>query len=347
MNRESQIEQEERVNISRTRVTDAGRRRVCASVIAACTLLSAVVPLHAAESYPSRPIRFIVPSPPGGSPDILARVLASRLSEQMKQQIVVDNRAGASGIPGVDIARRSAPDGYTILLVTATAFGSLPVLKKNLPYDAERDFIALSRIAWVANVMTVNSNIGVNSVADLVKLAKAKPGQLNYGSAGNGTPAHLAGAMFNVLAGVDTLHVPYKGAAPAMIDLLAGQLQILITSPLVAMPHGRAGRIKVIATTGSKRDPLLPELPPVADTVPGYEIVQWWGVALPAGTPRPIAKRLHAEMMTALADAAVREALRKNGATANPETPEQFAAFMRAERKRIAEVGKRAKIVID
>src|SRR5688572_2324299 len=156
-------------------------RRLREAVFAAILLAPAALP--AAETYPSRPIRFIVPSPPGGSPDILARVLASRLSEQMKQQIVVDNRAGASGIPGVDLARRSAPDGYTMLLVTATAFGSLPVLKKNLPYDAERDFIALSRIAWVANVMTVNANIGVNTVADLVKLAKAKPGQLNYGSA--------------------------------------------------------------------------------------------------------------------------------------------------------------------
>lgn len=325
----------------------ATHMRAVAAITAVSALLAAAPAVHAAERYPSRPIRFIVPSPPGGSPDILARVLAGRLSEQMKQQIVVDNRAGASGIPGVDIARRSAPDGYTMLLVTATAFGSLPVLKKNLPYDPERDFMALSRIAWVANVMTVNSGIGVNTVADLVKLAKAKPGQINYGSAGNGTPAHLAGAMFNVLAGVDTLHVPYKGAAPAMVDLLAGQIQILITSPLVAMPHGRAGRIKVLATTGAQRDPLLPELPPVADTVPGYEIVQWWGVALPAATPQPIAKRLHTEIMTALANAEVREALRKNGATANPESPEQFVAFMRSERKRIAEVGKQAKIVID
>ena len=328
-------------------VDDTPADRILWTCAAACALVAAAPALHAAESYPSRPIRFLVASPPGGSPDILARVLAVRLSEQTKQQVVVDNRAGASGITGVDIARRAAPDGYTILLVTATAFGSLPVLKAKLPYDAERDFIPLSRIAWVANVMTVNAGIGVNTVADLVKLAKAKPGQLNYGSAGNGSPAHLAGAMFNVLAGGDTLHVPYKGAAPAMIDLLANQLQILITSPLVAMPHGRAGRIKVIATTGAQRDPLLPELPPVADTVPGYEIVQWWGVALPAGTPQPIAKRLHTEMMTALANPEAREAMRKNGATPHPEAPAQFAAFMKSERERIARIGKQAKIVID
>ncbi|HET9383581.1 MAG TPA: tripartite tricarboxylate transporter substrate-binding protein, partial [Gemmatimonadales bacterium] len=259
-------------------------------VAAALLLVATAAP---AQPYPTRPIRFIVPSPPGGSPDILARIVSQKLSEQMKQQVVVDNRGGASGIIGVELVARAAPDGHTVLLVTSTSFGSLPALRKKLPYDAEKDFIPLSRIAWVANVVTVNAKLGANSMADLVRLAKERPGQLNYGSAGNGTPAHLAGAMLNVLAGVNTVHVPYKGAALAIADLIGGQLQILITSPLVAMPHGRAGRVKVLATTGAKRDPLLPELPPVADTVPGYEIVQWWGVALPAHTPGPIVKRLH------------------------------------------------------
>ena len=318
----------------------------CSAGLFACCIFAAAQ-VHAAESYPSRPIRLLVPSPAGGSPDILARITASRLSEQMKQQVVVDNRAGASGIVGVELAKRAAPDGYTLLLVTATTFASLPALKPNLPYDAERDFLPLSRIAWVANVATVNAALGVNSIADLVKLAKAKPGQLNYGSAGNGSPAHLAGAMLNVLAGIDTVHVPYKGAAPAMTDLLGGQLQILITSPLVAMPHGRAGRIKVLATTGPKRDPLLPELPVVADTVPGYEIVQWWGYAVPAGTPPAITRRLHAEITAALANADAREAMRKNGATPHPESPASFAAFIKMERERIAKVGRQAKIVID
>jgi tripartite-type tricarboxylate transporter receptor subunit TctC len=314
--------------------------------VAALALASLAVPV-AADNYPARPVRFLVPSPPGGSPDILARVISSRLSEQFNQQFVVDNRAGASGIVGVELAKRAAPDGYTLLFVTSTTFASLPALKPNMPYDAERDFVPLTRVAWVANVMTVNPNIGVASVADLVKLAKAKPGQLNYGSAGSGSPAHLAGAMFNVLAGVDTVHVPYKGAAPAMADLIGGQIQILITSPLVAMPHGRAGRIRVLATTGAQRDPLLPELPVVADAVPGYEIVQWWGVAVPAGTPKPIVQRLHAEVVKALSNPAVVDALRKNGATAHPESPDEFVAFIRSERERIARVGKQAKIVID
>lgn len=300
-----------------------------------------------AQPYPTKPIRFIVPSPPGGSPDILARIVSQKLSEQMKQQIVVDNRSGASGIIGVELAARAAPDGHTILLVTSTNFGSLPALKKDLPYDVGKDFIALSRIAWVANVATVNAKLGVNSMGDLVKLAKDKPGQLNYGSAGNGSPAHLAGAMLDVLAGVRTVHVPYKGAALAMTDLLGGQLQYLITSPLVAMPHGRAGRIKVLATTGATRDPLLPELPVVADTVPGYEIVQWWGAALPARTPPAIVKRLHQEMMAALNAPDARAAMNKNGATPHPETSAEFTAFMRNERARISRIGKQANITLD
>ena len=300
-----------------------------------------------AQPYPARPVRLVVPSPPGGSPDILARIVSQKLSEQLGQQVVVDNRGGASGIIGVESVAHAAPDGYTLLLVTATTFGALPVLKKNLPYDAEKDFTPLSRIAWVANVATVHPKLGASSVADLVRIAKEKPGQLNYGSAGNGTPAHLAGAMFDVLAGVRTVPVPYKGAGLAMTDLIGGQLQYFFTSPLVAMPHGRAGRIKVLATTGAKRDPLLPELPTVAETVPGYEIVQWWGMALPARTPQPVVKRLHQELLTALNAPEVRTAMNRNGGSPSPESPAEFAAYMKSERARIAKIGKQANIVLD
>lgn len=313
-------------------------------VTGALLVLSATT---AAQGYPNKQIRFLVASPPGGSPDILARIVGARLSEQMKQQVIIDNRSGASGIIGVEIVKSAAPDGYTLLLATSTLFAALPALKSNLPYDAERDFIPLSRIAWVANVVTVNAGLGVNSVADLVKLAKDKPGQLNYGSAGNGSPAHLAGAMFDVLAGIKTTHIPYKGAALAMTDMIGGQIQYLITSPLIAMPHGRSGRIKVLATTGAKRDPLLPELPIMADTVPGYEIVQWWGVSVAKATPAAITQRLHKELMIALNAPEVRAQMNKNGATAQPEQPAEFAAFMKSERARIANVGKQASITID
>ncbi len=315
-------------------------------IITGITLALAAT-IAAAQAYPTKPIRFLVPSPAGGSPDILARIVGARLSEQFKQQVIIDNRSGASGIIGVEIVKNAAPDGYTLLLATSTIFASLPALKSNLPYDVERDFAHLSRIAWVANVATVNVGLGVNSVSDLVKLAKDKPGSLNYGSAGNGSPAHLAGAMFNVLANVKTSHIPYKGAAPAMSDMMGGQIQFLITSPLVAMPLGRTGRIKVLATTGAQRDPLIPELPTMAETVPGYEIVQWWGVSVAKGTPAAITQRLHKELMVALNLPEVKALMNKNGATSNPEQPAEFAAFMKNERARIANVGKQANIKLD
>jgi tripartite-type tricarboxylate transporter receptor subunit TctC len=312
-------------------------------------VLSMVVtaPACAAETYPSRPLRFLVASPPGGSPDILARIVGGKLTEQMGQQVVVDNRAGASGLIGVETARNAAPDGYTLVLATTTLFASLPVLKATLPFDPDRDFNSLTRIASVANVATVHAGLPVNNVAELVKLAKARPGQLNYGSAGNGSPAHLAGAMFNVLAGVETVHVPYKGAAPALSDVIAGQLQMLFTSPLVAMPHAKGGRIKVLATTGARRDPLIPELPALAETVPGYDITQWWGVAVPAKTPAALAAKLHAEIVKALRSPDVRELLAKQGATAQPQSPAEFVAFMKAERSRIASLVKKAGISLD
>ncbi|MCX7137122.1 MAG: tripartite tricarboxylate transporter substrate binding protein [Proteobacteria bacterium] len=301
----------------------------------------------AADNYPNRPIRFLVPGATGSSQDLLSRIVANKLSQQLNQQVVVDVRAGASGVIGIELGKAAAPDGYTIIAATSTLFAGLPALKTKLSYDPDRDFAPLTRIATVANVMTVNAGLGVESVADLVKLAKAKPGQLNYGSAGNGSPAHLAGAMFDVLADVKTSHVPYKGAAQALTDVIGGQLQYLITSPLVAMPHAKGGRIKVLATTGAKRDPLIPDLPTVADTVPGYQITQWWGVAVPAKTPPAIVAKLHAEIIKALQAPEVRDLVAKQGATVQPESPAEFAAFMLAERVRISNLGKQANIRLD
>ncbi len=300
-----------------------------------------------AQNYPSRPIRFLVPGAAGSSQDIVARILSNKLAQQLNQQFVVDARAGATGVIAIDIARTAAPDGYTLIAATSSLFSGIPALKAKLSYDPDRDFAPLSRMASVANVVTVNAALGVDSAADLVKLARAKPGQLNYGSAGNGSPAHIAGAMFDVLAGVRSNHVPYKGAAQALTDVIGGQLHYLITSPLVAMPHAKGGRIKVLATTGAKRDPLLPELPVFADTVPGYEITQWWGVVAPAKTPPEILKRLHAEIIKALQSPDVRDLLAKQGATAQPESPAEFAAYMKTERIRIGNLGKKAGITLD
>jgi tripartite-type tricarboxylate transporter receptor subunit TctC len=311
-------------------------------------LLVAAAPMvFAADVFPLRPIRFLVPGATGSSQDLLARIVANKLAQQFNQQVVVDVRAGASGVIGIELGKAAAADGYTIIAATSTLFASLPALKPKLSYDPDRDFAPLSRMAMVANVMTVNAGLGVDTVADLVRLAKTKPGQLNYGSAGNGSPAHLAGALFDLLAQVKTNHVPYKGAAQALTDVIGGQLQYLITSPLVAMPHAKGGRIKVLATTGAKRDPLIPELPTVADTVPGYDITQWWGVVVPARTPAPIAARLHAELVKALGSPDVRDLIAKQGASVQPESPAEFSAFMRAERARIANLGKQANIRLD
>jgi tripartite-type tricarboxylate transporter receptor subunit TctC len=301
----------------------------------------------AAENYPDRPIRFLVPGATGSSQDVLSRIVGNKLSQQLGQQVVVDVRAGASGVIGIELGKAAAPDGYTIIAATATLFATLPALNANITYDADRDFAPLTRMASVANVMTVHAGLGVNNIADLVKLAKAKPGQLNYGSAGTASPAHLAGAMFDLLAGVKTTHVPYKGAAQALTDVIGGQLQYLSTSPLVAMPHAKGGRIKVLATTGAKRDPLIPDLPTVADTVPGYEITQWWGVVVPAKTPPAIARRLHAEVVKALQSPEVRDLVAKLGATVQPESPAEFTAFIHAERTRIGNLGRQANIRFD
>ncbi len=296
----------------------------------------------------SRSLRIILALPPGGAPDIVARILGKKLGEQLGQPVIVDARPGGS----VRNRRRNRKDraarrphaavgGHLRVCLTAG------VEKPKLSYDPDKDFVALSRVASVTNVLAVHPSLGVGTVADLVKLAKARPGQLNYGSGGNGGASHLAGEMFNVLAGVKTVPVHYKGTPLALNDLIAGQLQFIMTSPLAAMPHAKTGKIKVIATTGAARDPLLPELPTVADTVPGFESTQWWGIAAPAKTPAVIATRLHAEIVKAMQSPEVREQLAKQSATAHAESPAEFTAFIKAERGRIARVGRQAGITLD
>ncbi len=288
-----------------------------------------------------------MPFTPGSPPDTVARILGSKLIEQLGQQVIVDPRPGASGVIAVEITKNASPDGYTLLLGGTTHFATLPALEPKLPYDIERDFAALSRVASAAPVVAVHPSLGVSTVADLVKLAKERPGQLNYGSGGNGGASHLAGEMFNVLAGVNTVPVSYKGTVLALNDLIAGQIQFIMSSPVVVMPHAKTGRIKVIATMGATRDPLLPELPTVAGTVAGFESTTWWGVAAPVKTPTAIVNKLHAEIVKAMQLPDVREQLAKQGATAHAESPAEFTAFIKAERSRIARVGRQAGITLD
>lgn len=299
-----------------------------------------------AQGYPNRPIKLVVADSPGGAPDQLARLAAHAVGDTLGQPIVVENRAGAAGIPGAESVAKSPPDGYTLVVITSAVYAILPNLRRDLPFDVTKDFAPVTRLATASNVLVVNNDLPVANVADLVRYAKSKPGTLNYASAGIGTPGHLAGEMLNLLAGIQVTHIPYKGAAPALLDVIAGNAQYIFTSPLAAGAHMNAGRVRAIATTGTERNPSLPTLPIVADTVPGYEITQSWGVAAPAGTPPDIVKRLNEAFVKAMASPEVKEKVLKTGAVPAGDSPAAFEAFMAAERARLGNVIKQSGIVL-
>jgi tripartite-type tricarboxylate transporter receptor subunit TctC len=299
-----------------------------------------------AQPYPNRPVKLIVADSAGGAPDQLARLVAQKLSDNLGQQVVVDNRAGAGGAVGAEMAAKSAPDGYTLLLTTTAIYAILPNLRKDLPYDPVKDFVPISRIATASNVLVVNNALPVQSIAELVKLAREKPGVLNYASAGVGTPAHLAGEMLNLLADIKVVHVPYKGAAPALTDVIAGNAQYIITSPIAAGAHMTSGRVRALATTGAERNPSLPDLPTIAETVPGYEITQTWGIVVPAGTPPELASRLNAEIVKVMSQSDVKEKVVATGATPAGDSQAAFGGYMAKERQRLGEVITKRSIVL-
>jgi tripartite-type tricarboxylate transporter receptor subunit TctC len=312
-------------------------------------LLVAMMALSAvagAQTYPTRPVRLIVADAAGGAPDQLGRILAQKLSESLGQQVIVDNRPGAAGVLGADIASKAPADGYTLLLTTTSIYALLPSMKKNLPYDPVKDFVPVSRIATASNVLVVSAALPATSVAELIALAKSKPGVYNYASAGIGSPAHLAGEMLNLLAGIKITHVPYKGAAPGLLDVIAGNPHFIITSPISAAGHMNAGRVRPLATTGAQRNPRLPELPTIADTVPGYEISQTWGLAAPAATPPAIVTRLSGETAKAMHLADVKERVLGMGAVPAGDTPAEFRAYIERERQRLGDVIARTGIVL-
>jgi len=312
-------------------------------LLVACALCVAGA---SAQPYPNRPIRLIVADSAGGAPDQLARLVAQKLSDSLGQAVVVDNRAGAGGVVGAEMAAKSPPDGYTLLLTTTAIYAILPNLRKNLPYDPVKDFVPISRIATTSNVLVVNNALPAKNMAELVKLAKEKPGALNYASAGVGTPAHLAGEMLNLLADIKVVHIPYKGAAPALTDVIAGSAQYIITSPIAAGAHMNGGRVRALATTGAERNPGLPELPTIADTVPGYEITQTWGIVVPAGTPPEVASRLNAEIVKVMSQPDVKDKVLATGATPAGDSPAAFEAYMARERQRLGEVIAKRGIVL-
>jgi tripartite-type tricarboxylate transporter receptor subunit TctC len=315
-------------------------------VVCALVLLIAS-PFALGDVYPDKPIRLIVGDAPGGSPDTLARLLGQKLSESLGQPIVVDNRPGAAGQLAAELAAKAPGDGYTLFMNTTTVWAILPHVKKTLPYDTAKSFVPVSRIASASNVLVVNTSLPATSVGELVQLAKASPGKLNYASAGVASPAHLAGEMLNLLADIKLTHVPYKGAAPALLDVIAGSAQLIITSPIAAGPHLTSGKVRALATTGKERNPSLPDLPTVAETIPGYEITQSWGITVPPGTSPAIVRQLSGEIAKALAIPDIRDRISKTGAVAVGDTPEEFEKFIAAERERLGQVIAKTGIVLN
>ncbi len=293
----------------------------------------------AADAYPAKPIRLVVAFPPGGGTDIIARSIAHKLAERFAQQVVVDNRPGAGGNIGTDIVAKSAPDGYTILMGSAGPLAINASLFAKMPFDPIKDLAPVTLAASTPNVLVVHPSLPARTVKELIALARAKPGEINFASSGHGTPAHLAGELFNSMAGVKLVHIPYKGAAPALADLLGGQVQIMFSTMPPALPHVKDGKLRALAVTSRKRSPATPELPTMDEAaLPGFEAITWHGVVAPAGTPAAIIARLNREIVAILHLPEVVERLSGQGAEALGSTPEEFAAYIKSESAKWAKV---------
>ena len=305
--------------------------RCTVGLVLAASVGAAPAATVSAQNYPSRPIRLIVPFPPGGGTDITARATALRLGESWGQTVVVDNRPGANGTIGVDITAKSAPDGYTITMISSSHAVNVGLYSK-LPYDLMRDLTPITQSTTQPYVLVINPSVPARSVKELVALAMAKPGALNYGSSGTGGISHLAGALLGSLTGTNLVHVPYKGGNPAMIDVISGQIQMLFGTLLLNGPHIKAGRLRVLAVTTPQRWPGTPELPTMQEAgVPGFVITQWYGMLAPAKTPQSIVGKLNKEIARLLHQPDMKEKLAADGAEAVGNTPAQFGAHIRSE----------------
>jgi tripartite-type tricarboxylate transporter receptor subunit TctC len=312
-------------------------------MLTAAGMLLALSTSVAAQDYPNKPVRLIIPFPPGGSNDVVGRMVATQLSERLGKQVVVDNRGGAGGVIGTDIAAKSPPDGYT-LLVISIAHAVSPWLYK-LTYDPIKAFAPVGILATGPNVLVIHPTLPVSSVKELVALAKQKPGELQYASAGVGTFQHLGGELFKLNAGVDILHVPFKGGGPAMIDVIGGHTKIMFSSLVQTTPHIRSGKLKALGTGGSRRSPVLPDVPTVAEAgVPTYEAVNWWGIVAPAGTPQPILDKLHKELTAVLSSPEAQKQFENEGASVVQMSAAEFGSFMAKELAKWERVVKEAKI---
>jgi tripartite-type tricarboxylate transporter receptor subunit TctC len=298
------------------------------------------------QNYPAKPIRLIVPFPPGGSNDIVGRMIAAQLGERLGQSVVVDNRGGAGGTIGTDMAAKAAPDGYTLLLISvAHAFN--PAMYKKLPYDPEKSFAPIGLVAAGPVALMVHPSVPAHSVKELIELAKARPGELNYATAGVGSFQHLASELFKLQTGVNIVHIPYKGGGPAMMDTIAGQAQINMASLIQVIPHAKSGKLRLLATSGSKRSSLFPDVPTVAETVPGYDATNWWGLVAPAGTPATVVSKLHSELEALLKSAETKKRLESEGADVVRMDPAEFGRFMSAEMVKWTKVVREAGITAE
>ncbi|MBY0266343.1 MAG: tripartite tricarboxylate transporter substrate binding protein [Burkholderiales bacterium] len=318
--------------------------KTCASTLAAALLAAA--PAFAA--YPERPVRFIVAQAAGGNADFVARMVAGELAKQLGQQFVVDNRSGGGGgVLAAEIVAKANPDGYTMLLV-GSSFGVNPSIYKKLPYDSERDLAPVTLASTATQILVVNPSLGVTTVADLIKLAQAKPGELNFGSSGNGGGPHLAGELFNLMAKTRMTHVPYKGASGSILDLLSGRIQVVFATMPSVMSHVRAGKLRGVAVTSLERSQLVPDLPTISEAgLKGFQSGTWQGIFVPRGTPEPVIRLLNQKIVAIVHSPEVRKRFEVEGGVPVGNTPQQFAVWLRAEIAKWAKVVKAANITVE
>jgi tripartite-type tricarboxylate transporter receptor subunit TctC len=311
-------------------------------------MAAAAGPAHSQGAFPSKPLTLIVPYPPGGGTDALARVIGPRLSEALGQPVVIDNRPGAGGNIGASLAAKAPGDGYTLFMGTIGTHAINQSLYSKLPYDPVKDFAPITRVAMVPNLVVVNPKVPVNNVKELITYVKANPDKLSYGSSGSGSSMHLSGELFNSMTGQHIQHIPYKGSAPAVNDLLGNQIGLMFDNMPSSYPHVKAGKLRAIAVTSAKRSPALPNVPTVAESgVPGYEATSWFALYATGGTPQPIVDRLNAEVVKILAMPEVKKQMADQGAEPNPEKPAQLAAFMKSETAKWAKVVKASGATVD
>ena len=320
-------------------------RLLPAVLVAATTMVPAVA---IAQAYPTKPIRLVVPFPAGGSLDVVARAIGQKLTEAWGQPVVIDNRPGAGGNIGADLVAKSAPDGYTILEGALSTHAVNVSLYARMPYDPVKDFAPITLVAVTPNVLVLNASFPVNSVPELLAYARANPGKLSFGSGSNGSAGHLAGELFKTEAGIDMVHIPYKGGAPALQALLAGDTQLMFDNLANSAAQIKAGKLKALAVTTAKRSSLMPELPTLSETgLPGFDIYTWWGFMAPAGTPKEVVAKWNAEVTRILRSPEMKAFFAQQGAEPAPDSPEEFAALIKGEIAKYAKIVKQSGAKVD